>query len=126
MTPWPRQEVRKTLRFLGYHVARDEAEVIQIIVLLYYGPGGKPALEAYGARVQPILHEHGGRMVSASRPSEPRDGDPDAIDIIHFDDQARYEAFRADPRHAGLIEMRQDAIRDVRLYITDQFVTYID
>ena len=100
--------------------------MIQIIVLLYRGPGGDDALAAYGAKVQPILHEHGGRMVSASRPSEPRDGDPDAIDIVHFDDMASYEAFRADPRHAGLIEMRQQAIREVRLYITDQFVTYID
>ncbi len=100
--------------------------MIQIVVLLYHGPGGKPALDAYGARVQPILHEHGGRMVSASRPSEPRDGDPDAVDIVHFDTMTAYEAFRADGRHADLIEMRQAAIRDVRLYITDQFVTYID
>ena len=100
--------------------------MIQVIVLLYHGPGGKSALEAYGAKVQPILHEYGGRMISASRPSDPRDGDPDAIDIVHFEDMASYEAFRSDPRHAGLIEMRQAAIRDVRLYITDQFVTYID
>jgi uncharacterized protein (DUF1330 family) len=100
--------------------------VIQIIVLLYHGPGGKPALDAYGGKVQPILHEYGGRMVSASRPSEPREGDPDAIDVIHFDEMASYEAFRADTRHAAMIEMRQQAIRDVRLYITDQFVTYID
>lgn len=100
--------------------------MIQIIVLLYHGPGGKPALDAYGARVLPILHQYGGRMVSASRPSEPRDGDPDAIDIIQFDEMTGYDAFRADPRHADLVEMRQTAIRDVRLYITDQFVTYID
>ncbi len=95
-------------------------------MLLHHGPGGKAALDAYGAEVVPILHGHGGRMVSASRPSEAREGDPDAIDIIQFETAAGYEGFRNDPRHAGLIDMRQQAIRDVRLYITDQFVTYID
>ena len=100
--------------------------MIQIIALLYAGHGGREALKAYETEVLPILHEHGGRLISASRPSEPRDDDPDEIHIVHFPDMAALTAFRADPRHVALKPRRTDALRDVRLYITDQFVTYID
>ncbi len=100
--------------------------MIQVISLLYAGDGGYDALKAHERRVMPILHDHGGRLISASHPSEPRDGDPDEIHVVHFDDMAALSAFRADPRHAGLKAERLHAIRDVRLFITDQFVTYID
>ncbi len=100
--------------------------MIQIIALLYAGDGGRDALKAYEAEVLPILHEYGGRLISASRPSEPRDDDPDEIHIVHFADMAALAAFRADARHAELKPRRMHAMRDVRLYITDQFVTYID
>ena len=100
--------------------------VIQIIVLLYAGEGGKAALTTYQEEVMPIFHEHGGRLVSASHASEPRDDDPDEVHIVHFSSLVELEAFRADPRHAALKEKRMYAVRDTRLYQTDQFVTYID
>ena len=100
--------------------------MIQIIVLLYAGEGGKAALKAYQEEVMPIFHEHGGRLVSASHASKPRDDDPDEVHIVHFGSLEDLEAFRADPRHAALKEKRLYAVRDTRLYETDQFVTYID
>ena len=100
--------------------------MIQIIVLLYAGEGGKAALKAYQEEVMPIFHEHGGQMVSASHASVPREGDPDEIHIVHFAGRVELEAFRADPRHAALKDKRMYAVRDTRLYETDQFVTYID
>jgi uncharacterized protein (DUF1330 family) len=100
--------------------------VIQVISLLYAGEGGREALKAHERRVMPILHDYGGRLISASHPSEPRDGDPDEIHIVHFDDMTALGAFRGDPRHAAMKAERLRAIRDVRLFITDQFVTYID
>ncbi len=100
--------------------------MIQVIVLLYAGEGGKPPLKAYQEEVMPIFHAHGGRLVSASHASKPRDDDPDEVHIVHFDSQEGLEAFRADPRHAVMREKRRYAIRDTRLFETDQFVTYID
>ena len=100
--------------------------MIQVISLLYAGEGGYAALKAHEHRIMPILHDHGGRLISASKPSDPRDGDPDEIQVAHFDDLAALTAFRTDPRHAALTAQRRHALRDVRLYLTDQFVTYID
>jgi len=100
--------------------------VIQIIVLLYAGEGGKAALQAYQEEVMPIFHDHGGRMVSASHASVPRPDDPDEVHIVHFPSSEALQAFRADPRHAALMDKRIHAVRDTRLYETDQFVTYID
>ena len=100
--------------------------MIQVIALLYAGEGGIASLKAHENRIMPILHDHGGRLISASRPSEPRAGDPDEIHVAHFDDLAALEAFRADPRHATLKDERAHALRDVRIYLTDQFVAYID
>ena len=100
--------------------------MIQIIALLYAGDGGKEALQAYEHKVMPIFHDHGGRMVSASHATEPREGDPDEIHVVQFADRAALDAFRADPRLAPLKEERLRAVRDTRLFITDQFVTYID
>ncbi len=100
--------------------------MIQIVALLYKGAGGKAAMTAYEAEVMHILAEHGGKLVSASHPTHPMPEDPDEIHIVHFESYQALEAFRADPRHAALKERRIEAIRDTRLYITDQFVTYID
>lgn len=100
--------------------------MIQIIALLYAGEGGKAALSAYEAKLMRILAEHGGRLVSASHPTDPRPDDPDEVHVVHFDSMDRFAAFRADPRHAGLADERVVALRDFRLFITDQFVTYID
>ena len=100
--------------------------MIQIVALLYAGEGGKQAMRAYEKRIMPILAEHGGRLVSASHPTDPGQDDPDEVHIVHFDAMANLEAFRADPRHAALKAQRMIALRDVRLFITDQFVAYID
>jgi uncharacterized protein (DUF1330 family) len=100
--------------------------VIQIVVLLYAGEGGKAAMRIYEAKAARILAEHGGRMISASHPTDPRPDDPDEVHIVQFDRLEQFEAFRADPRHAGLKPERMAAIRDTRLFITDQFVTYLD
>ncbi|MEI9906177.1 MAG: DUF1330 domain-containing protein [Asticcacaulis sp.] len=100
--------------------------MIQVIALLYAGDGGKPAMRAYESKVMRILAEHGGRLVSASHPADPRPDDPDEVHIVQFESSGHFAAFRADPRHAGLKTERQAAIRDTRLFITDQFVTYID
>ena len=100
--------------------------MIQIIVLLYAGEGGKTALKAYQEEVMPIFHEYGGQLISASHASTPRSDDPDEVHIVHFPSSEALKAFRADPRHAPLIDKRKYAIRDTRLFETDQFVTYID
>ena len=100
--------------------------MIQIIALLYAGEGGKTALTAYEQQVMPIFHDYGGRMVSASHASTPRDGGPDENHVVNFPDMAALEAFRADPRHEALKAQRLYAVRDTRLFTTDQFVTYID
>ncbi|HVZ30148.1 MAG TPA: DUF1330 domain-containing protein [Asticcacaulis sp.] len=100
--------------------------MIQIIALLYAGEGGKTALKAYEAKVMRILAEYSGRLVSASHPTDPKSDDPDEVHVVHFESMDHFTAFRADPRHADLKPERQMAIRDVRLFITDQYVTYID
>lgn len=100
--------------------------MIQIVVLLYVGPGGIEALRAHEAEMAPIIYRHGGQIVSASHPSAPRPGDPDEIHILQFPDMQAFDAFRADPDSLSKMEQRRHAIRDARLYITDQFVTYLD
>ena len=82
-------------------------------------------MAAYEAEVMHILAEHGGRLISASHPTEPMPDDPDEIHIVQFDGQRELDAFRADPRHAALKDRRISALRDTRLYITDQFITYL-
>jgi len=100
--------------------------VIQIVVLLYVGPGGIEALRAHEAEMAPIISRHGGQIVSASRPSAPRPGDPDEIHILQFPDMQAFEDFGKDPDNRSKMEQRRHAIRDARLYITDHFVTYLD
>ena len=99
--------------------------MIQIVALLYAGDGGKAAMKAYEAEVMPILAEYGGKLVSASHPANPMPDDPDEIHIVQFASRDDLDAFRADPRHADLKDRRVAALRDTRLYITDQFVTYL-
>jgi hypothetical protein len=100
--------------------------VIQIIALLYAGEGGRAALSAYQAKLMRILAEHGGQLVSASHPTDPKPDDPDEVHVVHFENMDRFLAFRTDPRHAGMADERAIALRDFRLFITDKFVTYID
>lgn len=100
--------------------------MIQIVVLLYVGDGGIAALRAHEAEMAPIIYRHGGQIVSASRPSEPRPGDPDEIHILQFPDMTAFEDFQKDPESQAKADQRRHAIRDARIYITDQFVTYLD
>jgi uncharacterized protein (DUF1330 family) len=100
--------------------------LIQIVVLLYVGDGGIPALRAHEAEMAPIIYRYGGQIISASHPSAPRPGDPDEIHILQFPDMQAFDDFRTDPESQSKLEQRRHAIRDARLYITDQFVTYID
>lgn len=100
--------------------------MIQIVVLLYVGEGGVTALRKHEAEMAPIIYRHGGQIISASHPSAPQPGDPDEIHILHFPDMAAFDDFRNDPDYLAKAEERHQAIRDARLYITDQFVTYID
>jgi uncharacterized protein (DUF1330 family) len=100
--------------------------VIQIVVLLYVGEGGIAALRKHEAEMAPIIYRHGGQIVSASHPSAPQPGDPDEVHILQFPDMQAFDDFRDDPDALAKIEQRRHAIRDARIYITDQFVTYID
>ncbi len=100
--------------------------MIQIVVLLYVGDGGISALRAHEAEMAPIIYRYGGQIVSASHPSAPRPGDPDEIHILQFPDMKAFDEFRADPDFTAREDQRRQAVRDARIYITDQFVTYID
>jgi uncharacterized protein (DUF1330 family) len=100
--------------------------VIQIVVLLYVGEGGLTALREHEAEMAPIIYRHGGQIISASHPSAPQPGDPDEVHILQFPDMRAFEDFRTDPDFLAREDQRRHAVRDARVYITDQFVTYID
>jgi uncharacterized protein (DUF1330 family) len=110
----------------SYPLHKGARVLIQIVVLLYVGEGGVTALREHEAEMAPIIYRHGGQIISASHPSAPQAGDPDEIQILQFPDMKAFNDFRNDPDSLSKMEQRRHAIRDARVYITDQFVTYID
>ncbi len=100
--------------------------MIQIVTLLSPGDGSLEVRADYFDQANRILLDHGGRMISTSRPPASDADSSDVVHIVQFEEQAGFDAFRSDPRHAGLRDLRALAIREARLFFTDQYVTYID
>lgn len=82
-----------------------------VIAFLHARDGGLAALRDFEAPVLPILDDHGGRLVCAVAPDggtfDPR---PDEVHLLSFPELEAFVAYRADPRHAGLAEVRARAI----------------
>jgi len=100
--------------------------MIQIVVLVYAGPGGVDAMKLHHAKVMPLVFRHGGQLLSTSCPSAQQPGDPDTVHILQFPDMQAFEDYCKDPEFAQHEESRANAIADARLYITNEFIAYLD
>ncbi len=96
---------------------------------------GTPADEAvtaqYNAGIQPLLLKYGAERVSSARvlaehAAESHELRPDEIHIMRFRNRVMFDAMRADPAYLALEPLRETALKHVRSYIAEEFVTFLD
>jgi GNAT superfamily N-acetyltransferase/uncharacterized protein (DUF1330 family) len=90
------------------------ATPVTLVVSLWLATDDVAAFEAFEQRAAEVMAPHGGRIVSVVRcgggPSEPFE-----VHVVTFPSAAALRAYREDPRHAELRELRERVIARTEL-----------
>ncbi|MCU1420908.1 MAG: hypothetical protein JWN36_559 [Microbacteriaceae bacterium] len=86
---------------------------LALCVLLWAHPGQEDALASYEDDVLSLLPHHSARLLQRVRSIEP--GHPNEVQLYEFPDQARLDAYLADPRRTALSGRRDAAIARTEL-----------
>lgn len=90
---------------------------VVVIAELFVRPGKEDDFARFEDQALRILGEHGGRLERAVRPSTGTPGrTPFEIHVLVLPSQAALDAYRRDPRLAGLAELRASAVEDTTLW----------
>lgn len=82
-------------------------------------------LTAFERQVIPILREHGGQLLTAFAAAErSAKGHHVELHVLSFPDGAAFAAYRADPRHAALADLRARAIVSTTVYSSAEIKRY--
>lgn len=95
--------------------------MLTVIVHLYATDKGIEALRSFERKVLPILHSHGGQLVTALSPSRAFgnfDPLPDEVHILNFPSEQDFQDYRDDPLHLGLATERTQAIRHTEIMLS--------
>jgi uncharacterized protein (DUF1330 family) len=98
-----------------------------LVVHLYATDKDVAALQAFEAKVLPLLADHGGQLEVAFAPSPefatPQEV-PDEVHILRFPSAQAFHAYRADPRHGALAAERTRVIRNTEILGSETQITY--
>ena len=100
--------------------------MILIVSKSYSASANGPEMTAYRERMQPLLLKYGAERISSARVLRTQPDDPLEIHVTRFADKAEFDAMRADPDYLALEDLRQAAMKDVRTYIAEEYVTFLD
>ena len=86
--------------------------LLSVVVSLRVIAGARTQFEAYEATVIPIMSEYGGRLISAVAidPVLSPDAEFNEIHVLQFPSMVKFDAYRSDPRIAGLAADRERCI----------------
>ncbi len=95
--------------------------MIHILIMINAGAGGPDAIRRYEAKVVPIIHEYGGKILSAFKPLNTP---PDEIHLIEFSSEEALTLYQQDSRVVELKAERERAITKTDLYISSEIINY--
>jgi len=100
--------------------------MILVVSLSGGASAARPEMAEYRERMQPLLLKYGAERVSAARILESPGDDFREVRLMQFPDKATFDALRADPDYLALEDLRRAAMVDIRTYIAEEFVTFLD
>lgn len=88
--------------------------------IIHLHPGQEAVFEEFEAIAIPLMSDYGGQLLLRIRPTPDTliAGEselPYEIHLVHFPDEASFQAFAADPRRQELLPLKEAAIRKVLL-----------
>jgi uncharacterized protein (DUF1330 family) len=89
--------------------ATNAAAPVTLVVSLWLATDDVAAFESFERRAAEVMAPHGGRIASVVRcAGDP--GEPFEVHVVTFPSAAALRAYREDPRHAELRELRERVI----------------
>ncbi len=100
--------------------------MILIVSASYGESAANPAMVEYRERMQPLLLKYGAERVSSARVIHTQPDDPRELHVTRFPSKAGFEAMMADPDYLAMEDLRKAAMTHIRIYIAEEYVTFID
>ena len=98
--------------------------MLHIFVHLYVIPDQIETFRAYETAALRIFRKHGGELITAVRPILNQPDAPFEIHHLTIDSEEAFKAFRQDPDHKALADMRQQCMSHTDIYLATQEITY--
>ncbi|MBX3052540.1 MAG: hypothetical protein KF753_13750 [Caldilineaceae bacterium] len=100
--------------------------MLVIIAHLFMHPGQEVAFRVYETAALARFRAHGGEVLAAFRPSPTADGEPtpDEIHVLRIESEEAFALFRGDCARRALDELRAQAIRETRIFVSQEHIPY--